>query len=178
MSAKLYGIVSANPIYGRLLAEKLSREGYITKTFDDPSVEFLAKVLGVTPQRFRQESFQSAYLGEEWSYVREERFVEKGEVERKPVRYFLSPKTILKKFRDLARQVHSNFLANALFADYNPAEKWVITEVQFPNEIDVIREHGGVIVHIGKTGLKREDELQWDPQSESELDHIVKLLLK
>ncbi len=41
---------------------------------------------------------------------------------------------------------------NAAFKDYDPSVATVITDVRFPNEIAAIRERGGIIARIDRTG--------------------------
>ncbi|NET30721.1 MAG: hypothetical protein F6K19_01790 [Cyanothece sp. SIO1E1] len=36
----------------------------------------------------------------------------------------------------------------ALFADYDPKQRWVISDVRFPNEVNAIKERKGVVVKI------------------------------
>lgn len=44
--------------------------------------------------------------------------------------------------------VHPNAWVNALFSDYKPTSKWIITDVRFINEAKGIKDRGGVIIRI------------------------------
>lgn len=156
----LIGIHSFNEENAKSLAIGLSMDlGYTIRTFDDVPVEFIAKSLGCSTQQITDPEQASAYLGYQWSYIREERFVEKEEVSRKPVRYFLTPKSILAKFKKLMRDIHSNFLVNALFASYHEKCNWIIPGSLFPNEIDAIRENGGIIIHLENSKFVQKGDL-------------------
>jgi len=75
--------------------------------------------------------------------------------------------------RDL---IHHNIWVNALFADYNHGfnadeevfsmPDWVITDMRFPNELDAVKQRGGITIRIergaGNTG---------DHPSETALDN-------
>jgi hypothetical protein len=41
----------------------------------------------------------------------------------------------------------------ALFADYTPQSRWIITDVRFPNEAQSILDHGGLLVRIAGTRI-------------------------
>lgn len=52
----------------------------------------------------------------------------------------------------IRNNLHENAWVNALFADYNQYCNWVVTDVRFPNEAQQIKDNGGVIVRINRTG--------------------------
>lgn len=72
--------------------------------------------------------------------------------------------------------IHPNIWCSALFSEYTDKSNWVISDVRFPNEKEIIEKNGGIIIEI-----KRPFELRF-PQysyltidSDSEYDTIEKL---
>lgn len=110
------------------------------RSFIDTAKLFTARVTGIPSTKFNDSNLMNAYLGAEWSYTREERFVKGGEVDRKPVRYYLSPKMILTKMYELGREIHSNFWVNALMNEYNPRTSNWIVFMMYPNEFSAVKE--------------------------------------
>lgn len=49
--------------------------------------------------------------------------------------------------------LHENAWVNALFADYKQGDNWIITDVRFPNEIDMVRKYGGITVRVNRQGI-------------------------
>lgn len=44
--------------------------------------------------------------------------------------------------------LHPDAWVVALFADFDPSDRWVVTDVRFPNEAQAIKDRGGVVVRI------------------------------
>lgn len=71
----------------------------------------------------------------------------------------LSPRMILQLLgteggREL---LHPNVWVNALFADFKPESKWIITDVRFPNEADRVRKEGGLLLKVVRDGIPSND---------------------
>jgi len=49
--------------------------------------------------------------------------------------------------------LHEKAWVNALFADHSHYSRWVITDVRFPNEAQEIKDYGGIIVRVNRTGF-------------------------
>lgn len=64
--------------------------------------------------------------------------------------------------------LHPNTWVNALMADYDDEENWVITDCRFPNEAECVKEKGGVVIRINRPGLERPADLH---ESETALDN-------
>lgn len=120
--------------------------GWETRSFIDTAKLFTARVTGIPTNKLNDNTLINAYLGHEWSYKREERFVTGGEVDRRPVTYHLSPKMILTKMYELGREIHSNFWVNALMSEYDPrTSKWIVF-MMYPNEFAAVTERKGFTV--------------------------------
>lgn len=120
-------------------------EGWEVHSFIDSAKLILQSATGIPSERLSNTELMNSYLGKEWSYTKEERFVSKDEVERKPVRYYLSPKIMLAKIYELGRQVHSDFWVNTLLNKYTPEKKWVVLLV-YPNEFAAVKELGAYTI--------------------------------
>jgi hypothetical protein len=94
--------------------------------------------------------------------------------------------------------LHTNVWVNALFADYNITgynykgcenkviqgeweyPNWIITDMRFPNEMDAIKERGGITIRVVRphgytnphTGVYKEMPLSYHP-SETALDEAT-----
>jgi hypothetical protein len=96
--------------------------------------------------------------------------------------------------------LHSNVWVNALYADYTPIglhnkdyvgpmsirkpksdsvyPNWVITDMRFPNELEAVKEHGGItirVVRYPKTleqsrGFENVETISFDPTNERHMD--------
>lgn len=53
--------------------------------------------------------------------------------------------------------VYENTWINALFSDYNKEQRWIITDVRFPNEANAIKEQNGILVRINRPYLISND---------------------
>jgi hypothetical protein len=74
----------------------------------------------------------------------------------------------------IRNNLHENAWVNALFSDYNEYCNWVVTDVRFPNEAQQIKDNGGVIVRINRTGYgpvnNHPSEIALD---DWDFDHII-----
>lgn len=50
--------------------------------------------------------------------------------------------------------IHPNIWVNALFADYDLDSNWIITDVRFPNEAQVIKDKGGILIRVERPGIE------------------------
>lgn len=55
----------------------------------------------------------------------------------------------------------------SLFVDFKPNDKWIITDVRFPNEIEAIKKHGGIIIRIENPNINNSNT----HSSETSLDN-------
>ena len=125
--------------------------GYKVMSFQDLPKQMTSLATGIPIERMDNEEVFNSYLSEEWSYIREERFVSPLEgVSRKPVRYHLSAKNITEKIYNMGRDIHSDFWVNMFFA--NVRENTIIT-FNFPNELMSLKDRGYpvILLEIDKT---------------------------
>lgn len=145
---KLIGINATHSIdagiVGRMLEDVLQTQRY------DQAIRNIAKTsLGLTDKQMDDHRVMNAYLPSHWSYIREERFVEGGKVELKPVQYHLTPAKVMQKIQALGREIHSQFWVNTLFTKFDAEySNWCVNDVTFPNEANAIVERGGTIFKL------------------------------
>lgn len=169
---KLIGISAQSPIDRIRASEHVSKVlGYELLDYDMPMLETLNFATGIGKATAEE---MEAYLGREWSYVREEKFMENGAVTFKPVRYHLTPKQILTKLRYNMRDIHPDFWVNTFYKNeyFNPSVGGVIP-VRYPNEADGVIDHGGVMIRINNSynrGVVTRENLLMD---EYTCDYIV-----
>lgn len=142
-SIKLIGISAQTPV-DRMKAVKQieSALGYEVLDYDKPIYDFLKVVTG---QSEINDELMGAFLGKEWSYVREEKFTENGNLTFKPVRYYLTPRQILTKLRYNLRDIHADFWVNCYYNQYSNEG---VIPVRYPNEADGVIDHGGIMIRI------------------------------
>jgi hypothetical protein len=169
---KLIGISAQSPV-DRVRATKHLAEvlNYELLDYDTPMYETLNFVTGTN---YKSNEEMEAYLGREWSYVRDEKFMENGEVVFKPVRYYLTPKQVFTKLRYNMRDIHPDFWINSFYNNnyFNPKIGGVIA-VRYPNEADGVIDHGGIMIRINNLhnrSVVTKENLLMD---EYECDYIV-----
>lgn len=64
----------------------------------------------------------------------------------------MTVRTLLQKIGTecMRDNLHNSTWANALFADWNEKENWLITDVRFPNEALEIKKRGGIVVRVDR----------------------------
>lgn len=75
------------------------------------------------------------------------------------IRQQLTPRLLLQwigteGLRDI---VHPEIHVLSLFMDYKEGSKWVITDVRFPNEADVIKQRGGIVIRVENDRVESTD---------------------
>jgi hypothetical protein len=108
-------------------------EVYENKKFAYPIKWITAVLIGCDIRQLEDREFKNKELGEEWGG--------------------LTPRKLLQLLGTEAGRhiIHPNIWVNALFADYKPGlEKWIITDVRFPNEANIIKEKGGIMIRINR----------------------------
>ena len=65
----------------------------------------------------------------------------------------------------LREVVNENVWVNALFATYDPTQRWLIPDTRFLNEAHIIKENGGIVIRV-----QRSDNQSNGHQSETDLD--------
>lgn len=127
--------------------------------YTDMICSIVEQVTGTKPTS----TLGNTFLGKEWDYVRNERFVDNGEVNISPVTYHLTPMHIYSRMLFLGREIHSNFWVNALMRQFRlrpeGSPPWVVTNVNYPNEADGIINNGGVTIRLDRKQSRKRHPL-------------------
>lgn len=116
-------------------------------------VKEVAKLLtGIPVYKFEDQAFKQTYMGQEWDMTYRE-FLQKIGTDA------------------MRKGLHENTWINSLFAEYtmgNP--NWIITDTRFPNELNAVKEHGGLTIKVIRNSSNSIGNLH---ESETALDHIT-----
>lgn len=151
---------------------------FYNKKFADPLKDILCILLGCTREDLENREFKEKELGKEWWFsewvdidyydykIREYNCPpEDGWIKIKQVK--TTPRILMQKLgTDLLRnRIHPDVFVNSLFSKYHSGFNWVISDVRFKNEVQAIKNRGGVVIR-----LLQGEPLQ-DHKSETELDN-------
>lgn len=165
------------------------------KKFASKLKQIVSILTGIPVEDLEKQEVKNSYLGKEWNYDDGVRSIVAGGVKtdgkgnyiRKDVR--LQVRSMLQKIGTEAMRdiIHPNIWINALFADYKgifkglPSEyipgknltypNWIITDLRFPNELDAVRERGGITLRIIRPSI--EEASNSLHESETALDGAV-----
>jgi hypothetical protein len=91
---------------------------------------------GIPEEKFEDQEFKLTNLPTCWN--------QNGEA--------MTVRTLLQKVGTecMRDNLHINTWANALFADYNKDDKWLITDVRFTNEALEVKKRGGLIIRVDR----------------------------
>ena len=114
---------------------------YKNKKYSEKLKYMVCFLIGCNRSDLEDREFKEKELGEEWDG--------------------LTPRKLLQLLgTEAGRQIiHPNIWVNALFADHenNKSEwlsatnsKWIVTDVRFPNEANIIKEKGGIMIRINR----------------------------
>jgi hypothetical protein len=163
------------------------------KKFADKLKDIVCIILGCTREQLEDRDYKEKELGEEWwryrahdgsvyrncakqvydKKLKNERLVDK-----------LTPRKILQLLGTEAGRViiHPNIWVNSMFSEYIGVDKfraetprdpwqfpnWVITDTRFPNELEAVKERGGITIIVKRPET---DHLAGDHASETALDN-------
>lgn len=123
----------------------------------------IASILtGATLEQLEDQDFKKQYMGESWRKLT-------GAMSEQGLGELMTYRELLQKLGTEAMRnvLHENVWVNALMADYKgiykglPSEytpgknltypNWVITDMRFPNEMDVVKAKGGITIRVNRT---------------------------
>lgn len=120
------------------------------KKFAGKLKDIASHLTGVDIEDFEDQEFKKTNLGPEWA------------LNSSP----MSVRDFLQKLGTdgLRNGLHDNVWVNALMSDYKPIEygddeqphlpNWIITDCRFPNEAQVIKDKGGIVIRIDRPGVE------------------------
>lgn len=169
---------------------------WIQKSFAHKVKQITCILLGCTMEQLEDPVFKETALGEEWWCWK---IVLEGGYGTHLYPYSLpkpkniqglnlvkmTPRMLMQMLgtefgRDM---VHPNLWVNSLMNEYK-RQKWLITDVRFPNEAKAIKDRGGILIRLDREGFDNSKQIEWscdtahlelckshsvDPEDDSEL---------
>lgn len=142
------------------------------KKFADKLKDIVCLLINCTREELEDRDFKEKELGEEWWYYTDSLF-NSADSEQNLYSYSkyhrqlkndlnfyiikLTPREILQLLGTEAGReiIHPNIWVNALFSKYTESSNWIITDVRFPNEIQAIKDRGGIVIRVERDDLLR-----------------------
>jgi len=128
--------------------------------------DIASHLTGIDVEEFEDQEFKKTLLGPEWGTVEHNPLNNIPIFEDVHFNRLMSVRDFLQKLGTdaLRTGLHTNVWVNALMADYKLIEygddeqghypNWIITDVRFPNEAQAIKDKGGIIIRVDRTGGK------------------------
>jgi hypothetical protein len=202
-------INSGKDLAGKILND-LSGDIFENKKFADKLKNIVCMLIGCTREQLEDRDFKEKELGEEWWYYTDSLFNSTDSEEnlysyskyhrqlKNDLDFYiikLTPRTLLQLLgTECGRQIiHPNIWVNALFADYDTSSNydfnWIITDVRFPNEVQAIKDKGGIVIkinrdsdvvdnHSSETALDNYDGFDFVVDNNGSIDDLTNNLIK
>jgi hypothetical protein len=170
------GINSEKQIIDYCNGVKITGFDWKIKKFAAKLKEIASLITGIPVEKFEDQEFKKALLGEEWGTVRHNPLNNIEPFEKFQFNELMSVREFLQKLGTEAMRdgLHTNVWVNALFSDYKPAcdkfeskmlqtggnytssicsncdclPNWIITDMRFPNEMKAVEEKGGITIRV------------------------------
>lgn len=143
-----------------------------TKKFANKLKDIICLLIGCTREQLEDNDFKERELEEEWQVeLKSGFFKENGSFgkSKKTVRWLLQTMGT-----ECGRQIiHPDIWVNALMSEYkgriirgyqgsqkidiNTYPNWIITDVRFPNEVQAIKDKGGIIIRVNRPNIVSTD---------------------
>jgi hypothetical protein len=151
---------------------------------------------GVPVERFEDQEFKQSYLGEQWAKTPVSPLSDATLFDKVDLDNLMTYREFLQKLGTEAMRdgLHTNVWVNALFADYKSKREllqadgtwieldtgevdfavsikypnWIITDMRFPNEMEAVKERGGITIRVVRPGTESETH-----PSETALDNAT-----
>ena len=180
------------------IREGLSIDGYHNSAFENKKFAGKLKLVGsilsgVPVEMFEDQEFKKQYMGDDWIQPKYFNCENYDEAEGGGNCSFCSCKENQMTYREFLQKLgteamrdglHTNVWVNALFADYRAIERipekrmsimpnWIITDMRFPNEMDAVKDKGGVTIRVNRPvhSLSQENNAVQLHPSETALDN-------
>lgn len=137
------------------------------KKFSYKLKQVASLLTGIPVEKFEDQEVKKSLLGAEWGTIKDVPLNAIEPFKDVDFNVLMDVRTFLQKLgTDAIRDnLHSNTWINALWCDYRPEEKWLITDCRFKNEFESIKQRGGIVVR-----LTRNSDVVSTHVSETELD--------
>jgi len=173
---------------GDWVREKQS--GWEIKKFAGKLKEIASLLTGVPVERFEDQDFKQSYLGEQWAKTPVTPLNECTIFDPIDLNNLMTYRDFLQKLGTEAMRdnLHENVWVNSLFADYKWYVKnwdelgteidgaypnWIITDMRFPNEMDAVKDKGGVTIRVVRPGTATGTHPSETSLDSSEFDYEI-----
>ena len=132
---------------------------------------------GIPSEKFEDQEFKKLEMPECWNKLQQSG---RGKAV-KPMTY----RQFLQELgTDAMRDgLHTNVWVNALFSDYKPLvysdrggfeyPSWIITDMRFPNEMEAVKEKGGITIRVVRPGTKNGNHPSETALDNSKFDYEI-----
>ena len=118
------------------------------KKFADKLKDIVCKLISCTREDLESHDFKNKELGEEWKHRDTPGMTHLFDKLGKP---FTVREVLQKVGTDALRlNLHENIWVNSLMSDYTKDSNWLITDMRFPNELQAIKDKGGIVLRINR----------------------------
>lgn len=130
------------------------QSGWEIKKFAGKLKQIASLLTGIPIEKFEDQEFKKTFLSSEWGTIKDNPLNTIPAFEYVQFNELMSVREFLQKLGTEAMRdgLHVNTWVNALFADYTPESKWIITDMRFPNEMEAVKERGGITVNVIRPG--------------------------
>lgn len=105
---------------------------FTIKKFAGKLKQVASLMTGVPVEKFEDQDFKASKMGEEWGGMTYREFLQKLGTDA------------------IRHHVHENSWVNSAMAGYTEDKNWIFTDCRFPNEAQVIKDKGGVIIRVNR----------------------------
>lgn len=130
------------------------RSDWKIKKFAGKLKQIASLLTGIDVEKFEDQEFKKTLLGREWGTVKHNPLNVIPVFENVQFNHLMSVRELLQKLGTEAMRVglHENVWVNALFTDFKGDIHWVVTDMRFPNEMEAIKEKGGITIRVIRPG--------------------------
>ncbi len=161
--------------------------GFEIKKFADKLKDITCLLIGCTRDQLEDREFKEKELGQEWTI---QKMYDTG-IEPMIETYQLTPRVILQLLgTECGRNIiHPNVWVNSLFNEYslkasnwdvdgnttvNEYPNWIITDMRFPNELEAVKNKGGITIRVNRSNnLLESNHLSETALDNAEFDYVI-----
>lgn len=126
-----------------------AKSGWRTKSYAHKLKMTASLLTGIPAYKFNSQDFKKSNLGVEWGFMSVREFLQRLGTDA------------------IRKGLHESTWVNALWSDFGPTDKWIITDVRFPDEAQAVKDRGGLMYRVTRSNVGAVN----NHSSELALDH-------